>query len=158
MSDDTNYLLDKVEKTAYEYLLQGKTLACSQTVLLAIQEALGQVDKLMIKACGPMAGGSRVGSLCGALVGGLLAIGMKYGADYDNLSSLYALMNSHKYAKKLYKAFEDMFGSRFCPEIIGYDLNDPEQRVMWLKSGGKEKCAKLCGRTARVATEIILKG
>ncbi len=57
-----------------------------------MQERLGKVDPLMLKAVGPMAGGSRMGSLCGALQGGILALGMLYGAEGDAMSSLEALV------------------------------------------------------------------
>lgn len=120
-----------------------------------MQERLGMVDDLMIKAVGPMAGGSRVRSLCGALQAGVLALGMLYGADRENLSSQEALVESFQPVKRFYKDFEGAFGSRFCPDIIRADLDVPEERKAWIDRGGKHECALLCGQTVRLLFGII---
>jgi C_GCAxxG_C_C family probable redox protein len=120
-----------------------------------MQEALGKVDPLMIKAVGPMAGGSRVGSLCGAVQAGVLTLGMLYGAEGKNLGSQEALVESFQPVIRFYRKFEKAFGSRNCPEIIHADLNNPEERQKWVDRGGLEECARLCGRTVRILFKII---
>jgi len=97
-----------------------------------MQEALGKVDPLMVKAIGPMAGGSRVRSLCGALQAGVLTLGMLYGAEGEKLSSQEALVESFQPAIRFYGEFEKAFGSRNCHEIIHADLNNPEERQKWV--------------------------
>lgn len=145
--------LEEAERKAYTYLSTRKTVSCAQTVLLTIQEIFGPKDELLIKAVGPLAGGSRSYSLCGALAGGLIALGMKFGSE--KLDDLDSLIRSYEPAKELYRRFEKEFGSRYCIGIIGFDLNNPNDRQKWLESGGWEKCAKLCGKTARIVAEII---
>jgi hypothetical protein len=120
-----------------------------------MQEKLDRVDDLMIKAVGPMAGGSRARSLCGALQAGVLTLGMLYGADGEDLASQEALVESFQPVKKFYHEFEKAFGSRFCAEIIRADLDIPEERKGWIDRGGKEECARLCGRTVKILFEII---
>jgi hypothetical protein len=120
-----------------------------------MQERLGTVDDLMIKAVGPMAGGSRVRSLCGALQAGVLTLGMLYGAAGEGLSSKEALVESFQPVKQFYKEFEKAFGNRFCPEIIHADLDVPEERKEWVDRGGKQECALLCGTTVRLLFEVI---
>jgi C_GCAxxG_C_C family probable redox protein len=120
-----------------------------------MQECLGKVDPLMIKAVGPMAGGSRVGSLCGALQGGILTLGMLYGAEGENLSSQEALVESFQPVKRFYREFEKTFGSRNCPEIIHADLENPEERKKWVDRGGPQECARLCGQTVRLLSSVI---
>jgi C_GCAxxG_C_C family probable redox protein len=120
-----------------------------------MQERLGKVDPLMIKAVGPMAGGSRVGSLCGALQAGVLTLGMLYGAEEEKLASQEALVESFQPVIGFYREFEKAFGSRNCPEIIHADLNNPEERKKWVDRGGLEECARLCGRTVRILFEVI---
>jgi len=109
----------------------------------------------MIKAVGPMAGGSRVGSLCGALQAGILTLGMLYGAEGENLGRQEALVESFQPVKRFYREFERTFGSRNCPEIIHADLENPEERKKWVDRGGPEECARLCGRTVRILFEVI---
>jgi C_GCAxxG_C_C family probable redox protein len=120
-----------------------------------MQECLGKVDPLMIKAVGPMAGGSRVGALCGAVQAGVLTLGMLYGAEGEKLSSQEALVESFQPVIRFYREFEKAFGSRNCPEIIKADLNNPEERQKWVDRGGLEECARLCGRTVRILFEVI---
>jgi hypothetical protein len=120
-----------------------------------MQERLGRVDELMIKAVGPMAGGSRMGSLCGALQAGLLTLGILYGAEGENLSSQEALVESFQPVKRFYQKFEEAFGSRFCPEIIHANLDIPEERKRWVDRGGKQECALLCGKTVKILFETI---
>ena len=109
----------------------------------------------MIKAVGPMAGGSRVGSLCGAVQAGVLTLGMLYGAEGENLSSQEALVESFQPVIRFYRDFEKAFGSRNCPEIIHADLSNPDERKKWVERGGLEECARLCGRTVRILFEVI---
>jgi len=113
------------------------------------------VDDLMIKAVGPMAGGSRVHSLCGALQAGVLTLGMLYGAEGEDMSSQEALVESFQPIKQLYRDFEKAFGSRLCPEIIHADLDIPEERKAWVDRGGKRECALLCGQTVKLLFQII---
>jgi len=120
-----------------------------------MQESLGRVDDLMIKAVGPMAGGSRMGSLCGALQAGILTLGMLYGAEGENLGSQEALVESFRPVKRFYQEFEKAFGSRLCPEIIHANLEVPEERKRWVERGGKRECALLCGKTVRILFDII---
>jgi hypothetical protein len=122
-----------------------------------MQERLGMVDDLMIKAVGPMAGGSRVRSLCGALQAGVLTLGMLYGAAGEDLSSQEALVESFQPVKQFYHEFEKGFGSRFCPEIIHADLEIPEERKAWVDRGGKRECALLCGQTVKILFGVIQK-
>jgi hypothetical protein len=120
-----------------------------------MQECLGKVDPLMIKAVGPMAGGSRVMSLCGALQAGILTLGMLYGAEGEKLGSQEALVESFQPVKRFYREFEKAFGSRNCPEIIHADLENPEERKKWVDRGGPQECARLCGRTVRLLCSVI---
>ncbi len=109
----------------------------------------------MIKAVGPMAGGSRVGSLCGALQSGILTLGMLYGAGGDAMSRQEALVESFGPVKRFYRDFEKAFGSRYCPEITRTNLDVPEERQKWVDRGGPEECARLCRDTVRLLSGII---
>jgi C_GCAxxG_C_C family probable redox protein len=146
----------KAEELAYNYLSAKKTVSCALTVLLAIQETFGPHDELLLKAASPMAGGSRVGSFCGALAGGILALGMKYGLEREQFGDIDALIQSYQPVIEYYRAFESEFGSRYCHEIIGCDLADPKERERWLERGGWEECSKLVGKAAGIVSDIIL--
>ena len=69
--------------------------------------------------CGGM---SRTAGLCGALVGGVMALGILYGrkSSEDSPKKIYAL------SERLVRDFEDHLGSRNCSEILGCDISTRE--------------------------------
>ncbi|SDL86889.1 C-GCAxxG-C-C family protein [Halarsenatibacter silvermanii] len=152
-------ILDEVENAARNNLAEKRTMACSQAVNLALQEKFlnGEINSELVKALAPFAGGTRRNSLCGALVGGIIGIGMKHGVDLENMSRLESLTSSYKPAQEFYEFFEEDNESLNCYDIIGYDLRDDEQREEWLDRDGWNECADRCGRAARKAAKLIIK-
>ena len=69
--------------------------------------------------CGGM---SRTAGLCGALVGGVMALGMLYGrkSSEDSPKKIYAL------SERLVRDFEKHLGSRNCSDILGCDISTRE--------------------------------
>jgi len=76
-------LLQEVEKRAYKY--EQECRDCSQCTLLAIQEVFDLAGDDALKAATGFAGGiGRSGSVCGAFIGGVMALGLLYGRDREN--------------------------------------------------------------------------
>ena len=69
--------------------------------------------------CGGM---SRTAGLCGALVGGVMALGILYGrkSSNDSPKKIYAL------TEHLVRDFEKHLGSRNCSDILGCDISTRE--------------------------------
>ena len=125
---------------------------CAQSVLLTMQEYYGvQRDTLIPKIATAFGGGiGRRGSLCGALTGAIISVGLKHGT---NSTSLKKKKESYKIAQQVYTRFIEECGSPFCRELIGYDLNDPED----VKAMHKMKVRdKKCTRFVRNAVEILI--
>ncbi len=64
------------------------------------------------------------GSVCGALTGTILAVGIKYGSNdigEENNVAAYTVSNT------LYKMFEEQHGTVLCRKLVKYDLTKPEQ-------------------------------
>jgi C_GCAxxG_C_C family probable redox protein len=148
--------VERASQRAYEVFLRKQVLGCSQAVMLGIQETFGPRDPLLLKAVGILAGGSRAGSLCGALQGGLLALGMYFGPPEDKMGDLEALAQSFIPAKRLYAEFTGRFGSRLCRDITRADLDVPHQRQAWLDRGGWEECARLVRETTGIVASLIV--
>jgi C_GCAxxG_C_C family probable redox protein len=71
--------LEEIGRKALEY---DKYSGCSQSVLLALQEAFKIGDLESFKAATVLSGGvARKGETCGALLGGLMALGLVLGRD-----------------------------------------------------------------------------
>lgn len=99
---------------------------CSQSVLLTMFEHWGCNSGLIPKVATAFGSGmGRCGSVCGALTGGLMAIGVKYGT---NEPSAEKRTQAYKIAEELYRTFEKQNGTVMCRELIGFDLSDEKQR------------------------------
>lgn len=147
--------IEQAAQRAHEVFIDKQVLACSQAVMLGIQETFGPRDPLLLRAVGILSGGSRAGSLCGALQGGLVALGMYFGPPEDKMDDLEALAQSFIPAKKLYAEFADKFGSRLCRDITRTDFDVPHQRQAWLDRGGWEECARLVRETTAIVASLI---
>ena len=147
-------LKKQARKKAYDYEMQCH--GCSQAVLLTFQELLGLEDELTFKAAGPLCAGLGMGKTCGALTGGILVLGMKYGRRriQDGLEGLFPGMGI---AQKLVQRFEQEFGTTVCSEIskiadwtdtgaVLKAVNDPE----FIK-----RAAEVVGKTAEMVADLI---
>jgi len=159
---DKTQTAKKAYALAYEF--EQKYGACSQCVLAALQATVGSIDNEVFKAAYALAGGgAKTGQgTCGALAGGMLAIGAKYGrerADFETVRSTEA----STLAKILYDRFVDEFGSPICAAVQeaifgrSFDLWDPEERQAFEEAGGhRDKCPDVAGKAAMWTAEILL--
>ena len=125
-------------------------------------EEFGLGDMDIIKALLPFPGFGSTGRICGAVSGGLIALGLYFGSeDMTNYEGTTAAMNA---AREFLPRFEEALGSLQCAEIqedVVFDrFMDPraseENRKAFLEAKGYEKCALLAGIGARLAAEIII--
>lgn len=154
-------ILRKAERIGYHY--EKTYYGCSQCLLTTIQELFGLESEAAFKAASAFAGGiALMGSVCGALTGGVMALGLKYGRSRNDIGSYESLRSSYAPVQKLYKRFEEEFGTTICYEIqkrFGgpFDLKDPEQYEAFQEATGYHtECAKIVGKTARMVAEIML--
>jgi len=142
---------------------------CAQGTLVALQEEFGlEGGKELIKAATYFPGLMSRKETCGALLGGLMAMGLAYGRDklFDpSWSTEKANQEMFKYRQKVWRYCEEFkkhFGSTQCgvirPLIMGrdYDTMNPEDRKQFVADGGKKKCRIPPETAARIAAEILL--
>ena len=123
---------------------------CSQSVLLTFAEHWKCKDESIPKIATCFGAGiGRCGSLCGALTGGLMVIGMKYGT---NEASMEKRLDAYELAKEFYERFKKKHGSVMCRELIDFDLSDPEQREKARLEGVHDK---KCTVFIKNAVEIL---
>jgi len=161
--DSKDEILDKVYRLAYKY--ESERGSCPQCVLAALHETLGVGDPATIQAIDAMAGGTALSTkgTCGALAGGLLAIGSIVGRSYKDFSAGERRRRIFQYSKKLYDRFIEEYGSPICQDIhkklFGrtFNLLDPKEYQEFEKAGAHvDKCPDVSGKVARWAAEIIL--
>jgi C_GCAxxG_C_C family probable redox protein len=125
---------------------------CAQSVLLTMQEYYGiRRNRLIPKIATAFGGGiGRRGSLCGALTGAIMAIGLKHGT---NKTVLAEKEKAYEIALRFYEQFVKECGTPFCRELIGYDLTNPEELERLRKSN---VCEEKCSYFVTKAVEILI--
>jgi C_GCAxxG_C_C family probable redox protein len=96
--------------------------SCAEAVTVAATERLGTTNDLVPRIATGFGGGlSRTKSLCGALAGGVLAIGVANGRDRvgDDRTVLVGKVQT------LVNGFVSKFGSDNCFALTGLDFNTP---------------------------------
>lgn len=95
---------------------------CAQAVFSAFAEEAGLSNELALKMAAPFGGGmGRSGVTCGALSGGLLALGLRYGTDRpESKEEIYRI------TREFIDQFRARHGAIACRALLGYDISTPE--------------------------------
>ncbi len=141
-------VVGEVKKEAEGYFERGE-FSCSEAVLYTINNLLGKPydDSIVKMASGFTAGVGQSGCICGAVSGGIMALGMVYGRTYGEKMNDKMLPLSkalHDYIKEDYNAT--------CCRILTKDFsaNSPEK---------KNHCITITGKVAAwVANKLIEDG
>ncbi|MFO8165193.1 MAG: C-GCAxxG-C-C family protein [Desulfatiglandales bacterium] len=152
-------LLDRIAWAAYynDRVYEG----CARSVLYALQTHIHLEDGQALKASTALAAGvARMGETCGALTGGIMAIGLVLGKE--ELWDIRAYRDTMQVSYEMYGRFKEEMGSSMCFEIqkglLGrsFDFKRDIEAGEWYKAGGLEKCPMVCAIAARMAADIIL--
>ncbi len=139
-----------VEKSA-SLFRQGYN--CAQSVLLTMQDFWGEKKTLEPKIASAFGGGiGRRGSLCGALTGGVIAIGQRYGSNKPNPEGR---GKAYSLALKFYDRFQKEQGSVFCRDLVGYDLADPKElKKAWDSNVFISKCLHFVEKAVEILIDL----
>lgn len=150
-------LLDRIERSAYRY--EKAYHGCSQCVLRAIQDHLRVGNGAAFRSASALAGGvALMGDSCGALVAGMMALGLVFGRQ--KIEDFAELASSFVPAQALYTRFREEFGSCLCRDVMTtqlgrfYDLATEYQQFE--EAGGYERCSRVVAKTARMTADLIL--
>ncbi|PLX35302.1 MAG: hypothetical protein C0605_10645 [Hyphomicrobiales bacterium] len=151
-------LAEEAYQRALDYELEFG--CCPQCVLASVQEVAGYVSDDTIKASHGLSGGGGLQGegLCGALTGGLLALGAKGGRDRDKLDQGRGIGNFED-ARELVEWFREQFGGLTCQDLQQqftgktYDLWNAGDYQAFSEARGA-KCAEA---TARVTKWVVEK-
>lgn len=111
-------------KEAVELFKSG--FNCSQSVLAAFCEEYGFPVETAFKIAAPFGGGiGGSGKTCGALTGGLMVIGLKYGPASE--SDLDAKNLTREKTRMLVENFNRVHRSCDCNDLLGFDRSNMTQ-------------------------------
>jgi C_GCAxxG_C_C family probable redox protein len=138
-----------LSEKAAEYFREGYN--CAQSVLLTMFEYWDGKSELVPKIATGFGGGiGRCGSVCGALTGGVMALGIRCGTNEPVLEKR---LKAYEAARRLYKHFEKQYGTVLCKELIGYDLSNPKES----EEAGKNKVfEEKCPNYVKTVVEALL--
>ena len=142
----------------YEYLSHS----CSKGSALAVMEEFGLGTMDIITSLSPFPGFGMTGWICGAVTGGLIALGLYFGSQ--DLLDYEATGRTMTAAREFIRRFETALGTILCPKIhedvifgTYMDPRESQEKFQAFKNArGYEKCALPPGIGARIAAEIII--
>ena len=153
-------IFDSLESKVKENLLICGN--CAQTTFQSLNDEFYLEGEAILKALTPFPGIALRGETCGAVTGSLMALGLIFGRDREQLNNWQAYMDSLPPSRKFCRRFEDQLGSTMCANIVEsqfgrrYDLADPVEAMQWMNCGALEKCGEVIGKGVRIAAQIIL--
>lgn len=125
--------------------------ACSQSVLLAFANEFNLDEKTAKLISSTFGGGmGRLRQKCGAVTGGFMVLGLKYGnADPKDMETK---LHAYKMVRELNKQVEDIHGTSNCFELLKKHASEAEVEE---RKHHKIICRKVVGDAAGLVFDMI---
>lgn len=125
---------------------------CAQSVLTAFLDHKGLGFKQAVHLAAGLGGGVGLqGKTCGAVTGGVLAIGVLNGQEISNLGE--SKNETYRVVMRFLKRFKKEFSSQMCNDLVGIDMADPQQLQAALDKGHFKK---ICPKFVEGAVKILV--
>ncbi len=157
---EVDEILARLEENAKQHVKHCGN--CAQSAFLTLQEEFDLEGEGVLKALTPFPGLALRGETCGAITGSMMALGLVFGRDKEDLGSFRKYQRSLPSARKFCFKFEEELGSTLCSEIVEdkfgkpYDLANRVDALKWAARGATKKCGEVVAVGVRIAGEIIL--
>jgi C_GCAxxG_C_C family probable redox protein len=143
--------IEALAQRAKTLTAEGK-LSCSEATLRAMAEYWGIESPLIPRIATPFRGGlCGTQQVCGAVTGGLMALGMRMGRDAGTENSDACLEKGRAFMR----AVREEYGSLACLDITGLDRTDPAQEEKFHGRERIELCVRLVMRCCRWLAENV---
>lgn len=140
------------KKAVAEQFMKG--FDCSQVVLTECADKLGIGREEANRIAAAFGGGMGIGETCGAVVGAMIALGMKYGHFDENDMSQKEIMNSKR--AEFIAAFSEKYGNCACRELLGHDLSVPGEFEKVLEEGRLfDFCPQVVVDTLKILEDLL---
>jgi C_GCAxxG_C_C family probable redox protein len=126
---------------------------CAQCILKAMSGKVEFDEDTALRTISSMGMGLLEGSICGALLGALAVIGLKYGSSSPDPSSRGIIIVKRA---QLLMEFRKKYKGITCPEIMGVDVRKDEDNLKAFKEGIYEHfCPKMASDILEILNRII---
>ncbi len=99
---------------------------CAQCIFMAVKDKLDCDEETAMKAISSMSMGLLEGSICGAILGALAVIGIKYGSSSPDPGSRGVTIIKRA---QFLTEFKKEYNGLTCPEIMGLDVRKDEDNL-----------------------------
>lgn len=111
-------------------------------------------ERQALKMATPFGGGlARFGMVCGALVGGAMLLGFRFGRtaaeEKEKKEKTYAKV------QEMLRDFQDSFGSIQCRELIQLNFLDPADLRKYQEMNLNSRCARFVAKSAEVVYRLL---
>jgi len=129
---------------------------CAQSILFSFCEKLGLDTEAALKlSCGLGAGMGRQGEVCGAVSGGIVVLGLKFGRGKSDTSAETDLTYSK--IREFMNLFFAKHRSCICRELLnGCDLRTPEGQSYYINNEYFNLICRPCVRDAAALVEHMI--
>ena len=138
---------------AVAFYTQGYT--CTQSILASFARRYELQQNLAFRIGEPFgAGTSCTGDMCGSVTGAIMVLGLQYGSTLSNDDA--ARSTTYQRVHELIYRFKESHGSIQCPDLLGYNLSDPQQfQTVWEKGLFTQLCPILVQDAAQILVEML---
>ncbi|HGE72548.1 TPA: C_GCAxxG_C_C family protein [Candidatus Poribacteria bacterium] len=129
--------------------------SCSQATLSAFASDFGLDKELALKISCAFGGGiSHLGSVCGAVSGALMVIGLKYGRTKKEDTK--ARDETYRLANDFINKFKERNNSTICNELLDCDISTTDGlEIARGKRGNPDFCPKFVKDAVEILEEIL---
>lgn len=119
-------MIDKETRCAAAQEYHAKGLNCAQSILAAFQDMIALEEEQCFALASGFGGGMRCGSICGAISGCILVLGMLFPALPEDGPA--GKKRSTALTQEFVRRFQERFIHKNCPDLLAdHDLNGTEQ-------------------------------
>jgi C_GCAxxG_C_C family probable redox protein len=142
-------------KKAHETMMSRKA-NCAQSVLAAFSEEYGLTKDTAYSIAQGFGGGMHINSVCGAVTGAYMALGLANPISKDNprqsMEKTGALVNEFN------RRFKEKHGALNCTELLGYNLSIPEEAKKAFDAKVFDtKCSEFVKDAAQIVEDLLKK-
>jgi C_GCAxxG_C_C family probable redox protein len=149
-------MLSKDETVRLAAGYAGEGLLCSEAVLMALSECLGVSSEIIPRiATGFGAGIGREGEVCGALSGGVMGLGLRFGRS--TVENEEGERRPYWFSTELGARFREQLGHVRCEDLLGLDLSRVEDVQAYHERGLWETiCLEIIEVATGLACDILM--
>lgn len=150
---DESAFIDAVKQRVYQ--MEIKCHGCAQVIVQSFLEILEIDNPAVSMAASPFAAGlALTGNNCGAVIGGLMVLGLEFGRRDVN-EKMEGILKGIRPMRKFIRRFEHKYGAMNCRDLTKTDLSNPEKADAYFSAGGLENCAAMMADAAGIVAAML---